>query len=828
MKNQIYRRIFNHTWIQDNFDRLRPYAPSLNAWVASDYQDNSRLLRGAALQETLQWSKYQRLSELDYRYLTASQTLEQQEALAKVEAERVQAVEARLRLQQRSLGLQRWLLGAVTLATVITSSLGLIARNQYRQAALREGEAVVKTAQALFASQQPFDALLASMRGQTLLARWHQVDPAVEQEAHAILERVVLSIDQLNRLEGHTASVMAVDIHPQGDVLASTGVDTTVRLWKPDGTPLKTLTGHTATVRAIQFSPDGQYLASAGDDGQVRIWTKEGEFLRSLTGEIRAIWDIDFSPDSTTIVVVGATNVVERWNVNGSLIERRILPIPNGATSVAYHPSGERLAFGSFERNLVLWDIQHSTLEVIPAHETIIYGLAFSPDGERLITSSGDPNLKIWTAEGELVKTLEHHTAGIWGVHFSPDGQTFVATSVDKTLSQWTKDGLLLKTFKGHQATVFSLAISPDGNWMASTGGENQVLLWQLENPFYRSLYGVASITLAALYPQDGQTLITSGAESHLFFTDLQQQTIQVKDTNQSIFSTALHPHQPQFLAAGANQTLTIRHLNGEVIQSITTGQAGSILGADWSPDGTEIVAATSAGSVYRWNAKGELLQQWQGHNAPIWDLDYNPQGHQFATAGNDGTLKIWSAQGNLLHTLPYDAAVWRVRYSADGQYVLAGSGDQTAKIWHTETGELVTTFKGHKAAVWGVGFSPVAVNGETIAATSSVDETVKLWRLNGELLATLKGHTAAVRSIAFSPDGQTLASVGEDKVIVLWNLPEILRVNDLEYGCQWIANYLRTNINITENDRQLCRAFHTSVFPLPTVVDRYALGSDF
>ncbi|MGH3711025.1 MAG: WD40 repeat domain-containing protein, partial [Pseudonocardiaceae bacterium] len=44
-------------------------------------------------------------------------------------------------------------------------------------------------------------------------------------------------------------------------------------LWDPaTGAARHTLTGHTGTVRALVVAPDGSWLASAGDDRQVRIW----------------------------------------------------------------------------------------------------------------------------------------------------------------------------------------------------------------------------------------------------------------------------------------------------------------------------------------------------------------------------------------------------------------------------------------------------------------------------------------------------------------------------------------------------------------------------
>ncbi|MEM0980958.1 MAG: hypothetical protein AAGH78_11875, partial [Cyanobacteria bacterium P01_H01_bin.58] len=58
---------------QHVLSRQRPYANALNAWVASAYQDESRLLMGQALQEALRWAADKRLSDMDYRFLSASQ-----------------------------------------------------------------------------------------------------------------------------------------------------------------------------------------------------------------------------------------------------------------------------------------------------------------------------------------------------------------------------------------------------------------------------------------------------------------------------------------------------------------------------------------------------------------------------------------------------------------------------------------------------------------------------------------------------------------------------------------------------------------------------------
>lgn len=77
--NPIYRQIFNEAWIQQALNRLRPYAESIAAWLASECEDSSRLLRGKALVDAQQWAAGKNLSALDYRFLSASQAAELQE-----------------------------------------------------------------------------------------------------------------------------------------------------------------------------------------------------------------------------------------------------------------------------------------------------------------------------------------------------------------------------------------------------------------------------------------------------------------------------------------------------------------------------------------------------------------------------------------------------------------------------------------------------------------------------------------------------------------------------------------------------------------------------
>jgi hypothetical protein len=85
--NQIYREIFDFNWIENQLNNLRPYSENFRFWVASGGTDDSRLLRGKALQSAEEWARDKNLSYQDKQYLAASKEKEIQEEIAVKEQE---------------------------------------------------------------------------------------------------------------------------------------------------------------------------------------------------------------------------------------------------------------------------------------------------------------------------------------------------------------------------------------------------------------------------------------------------------------------------------------------------------------------------------------------------------------------------------------------------------------------------------------------------------------------------------------------------------------------------------------------------------------------
>jgi hypothetical protein len=86
--NRIYQSVFEPDWVEKQLANLRPYSETFKAWEDSDCKDESRLLRGQALQDAQTWAAGKSLSDLDYQFLNASRGLQQREVERDLEAQR--------------------------------------------------------------------------------------------------------------------------------------------------------------------------------------------------------------------------------------------------------------------------------------------------------------------------------------------------------------------------------------------------------------------------------------------------------------------------------------------------------------------------------------------------------------------------------------------------------------------------------------------------------------------------------------------------------------------------------------------------------------------
>ncbi len=95
--NRIYEAVFNQGWVDQALATFRPYSEVITAWLDSDRQDEFWLLGRQVLENAQVWAEDKSLSDQDYQFLAASQSLEKRDEL---EVEKQRVTEVQLELQE--------------------------------------------------------------------------------------------------------------------------------------------------------------------------------------------------------------------------------------------------------------------------------------------------------------------------------------------------------------------------------------------------------------------------------------------------------------------------------------------------------------------------------------------------------------------------------------------------------------------------------------------------------------------------------------------------------------------------------------------------------
>jgi WD40 repeat protein len=206
-----------------------------------------------------------------------------------------------------------------------------------------------------------------------------------------------------------TGEGMALAYAPDGRVLAfsSSPADapdadsngTSITLWDLVGRKqLAVLTGHTKTIFAIAISPDGRTLASAGGDRTVRLWDLGSRRPRTvLEGHKGIVWVVAFSPDGRTAASGGEDGAIKLWDVATGDLKATLKRPRARVTALAFAPDGKTLAATSNDNKLRLWDT--ATWQEWPEVKVpgeAIRGVVFTHDGRTMATGNADGNIRLW------------------------------------------------------------------------------------------------------------------------------------------------------------------------------------------------------------------------------------------------------------------------------------------------------------------------------------------------------------------------------------------------------------------------------------------------
>jgi WD40 repeat protein/uncharacterized protein YjbI with pentapeptide repeats/3',5'-cyclic AMP phosphodiesterase CpdA len=471
----------------------------------------------------------------------------------------------------------------------------------------------------------------------------------------------------LHRLEGHTRTVYAFDVHPSGQLLAAADIGGTIRLWTlPDGRPAGVSQVHSNAVYQVLFSPDGSLMSSCDSQGMVRLWSVTPDEIPAvrpyteLSGHLSAVWPGSFRPDGLQFAAA-SSDVAHLWGTAQGQSQHAMRGHGRRVTSVSFHHDGTLLAACGNDGAVRLWNpATGQQLSVLTGTVDQLISATFNPRGVTIAAASNAGRVYMLNSEnGAHDREMGVETEKLWALAFSPNGEVLATANDDDSVRLWNHHtGAQSHAFQQHRGRVRSIAFDAAGTTLATACDDGRVRVFDL----------AADTCTATLEGHSGR-----------------------------VYSVAFSPSGQRLASASWDGTVRIWDLADFSCALTLTRHPGKVWAVAFSPDGTMLASAGDEGVVDLWDPhSGRYLRDLRGHTDRISALSFNPAGTLLASAADDGAVRLWDVA---------DAATMMLRATLlglpEGWFAIGpggsykGDGAVTGEFWHVvgacrfEPGEL-------------------------------------------------------------------------------------------------------------------------------------------
>ncbi|WP_038296673.1 AAA-like domain-containing protein, partial [[Scytonema hofmanni] UTEX B 1581] len=414
--NRIYAEVFKREWTEKILAKLRPYSDTLNAWVASEFQDESRLLRGKALQDAQSWAAGKSLADLDYQFFTASQNLDKRDVQKRLEAEE-QAKQLLTEANRKAN--QRIRVSFVILGLTIVGAVASLLFAGYQLEQAREAKAETETAQTQLKNAKTetaattLDNQRISGENQKLTQKAAQTQKNYEKAAKNLAGANTQVKQAREKLQ--LANNNVAEVKKQAEQATSQKQQALQQALDAQGKRKQAESLRQKAVADLNRARQEEQQAKK-DLQSAKIARTEAETARK-----NALTGTQLEREGAYALQVFDSNEIDGL-VLAMQASKELKSLVKYKKSLADYPAYSPL----FSLQTILLKIREQNR--LEGHSNSVYSVTFSPDGKTLASASYDKTIKLWNLETKKeITTLNGHSSGVLSVTFSPDGKTLAS-----------------------------------------------------------------------------------------------------------------------------------------------------------------------------------------------------------------------------------------------------------------------------------------------------------------------------------------------------------------------------------------------------------------
>jgi WD40 repeat protein len=241
-------------------------------------------------------------------------------------------------------------------------------------------------------------------------------------------------------------------------------------------------------------------------------------------------------------------------------------------------------------------------------HTSAVTTLAWSPKGGRVASGSWDCTIHVWdVATGTRLLRYQGHSAGITAVAWSPDRKTLASGSEDGLVQIWdAASGQTLLTYRGHNQAITTLSWSLDGSYLASASTDLTVHVWKPTSQAKPFIYkGHHAIVEVILWSEDRKRIATVGRDQSVQRWDAASggNALTSHNPDAPARSTAWSPDGTRVASGGEDGMVVLKDGPSGRLLIVYRGHTQRVLVVGWSPDGTRVASGGADQTVQIWQA---------------------------------------------------------------------------------------------------------------------------------------------------------------------------------------------------------------------------------